>query len=569
MPKLHVDESARLELLADYGVMDTPPDATLDEIVALAAAICGMPIALVSLVDDKRQWFKARHGLAATQTPRDQAFCAHAIAADSDDLFTVTDARKDPRFERNPLVTGDPHIVFYAGAPLDAEGGARLGALCVIASEPRTLTSMQATALKTLSKVVVRHLQAVRADAERAKLHRETDAARETAETANRTMDQFLATVSHELRTPLNAMLGWTRLLRGNQLPDDQRGKALATIERNGVAQAQLIEDLLDVSRIISGSMRLELMPVDLVRVVEAAQEAMRASAIAKGVQLRSLLDETAMHVTGDAARLQQVVWNLLSNAVKFTPKGGRVDIRLDRVGANVELSVTDSGSGIPIEFLTHVFERFRQADGSSNRSHGGLGLGLAIVKSVADLHGGSVRAESEGSGRGSRFVLTLPLLHRMPESVDRVAVPAASESSSDLESPAELRGLRVLVVDDETDARELMVTMLARSGAIVSAASSVSEAMTALAAQTYSVVISDLGMPHEDGYSLIKRIRTLPARYGGKVPVVALTAYARAEDRTKALRAGFNTHVAKPVNPVELFAVIASLVERANDALY
>jgi PAS domain S-box-containing protein len=816
MSKKPTDEAARLRLLADYGVMDTGPDETLDEIVALASTICETPVALVSLVDDTRQWFKAKVGTDAQQTPRDIAFCAHAIAENGDDIFTVPDARKDPRFAENPLVKGEPNVVFYAGAPLVVEDGAKLGTLCVIDQQPRELTKVQTRALEILSKLVVKHLQhrrhvaeegasalqlqavlasiadavmstdvrgrvtfmnpvaerltktksedaigkplsdlieirssnddgstlnpaeraltegrsigvsnhilLVKKDAtqipvddsaapirnlngdltgavvvfhditqmraldaertrleselarsfdlaldllattengyftkvnpalervlgrpaeeilampildlvhpddiqrsldqraavlaggqvrsfearyrrkdgtyrwiswnatsaggvayangrdvtderaiiaDRARLFEEQHAARESAEKAAQAMDQFLATVSHELRTPLSAILGWTRLLRGDQIAEDQRPKALATIERNAVAQAQLINDLLDISRIISGKMRLDLVPVELVGVIEAALDVVRPAADAKGVSLHAMIDPSASHVTGDSSRLQQVVWNLLANAVKFTPKGGRVQLRLVCVESFVEIIVADNGAGIAPDFLPHVFDRFRQADGASTRAHGGLGLGLAITKNIVELHGGSVRVESEGVGRGASFVVALPISSVQPEKAGRAVLdhPKVEGRPLPFDCPPEIVGLHILVVDDEDDAREMLVELLRQCGAVVASASSVAKATAALDLDAPAIVVSDLGMPEEDGYSLIKKIRKSPKT--NKIPVIALTAYARAEDRTRALRAGFNTHVAKPIEPTELLAVIASLVERTSD---
>ncbi|HEX4341592.1 MAG TPA: ATP-binding protein [Polyangiaceae bacterium] len=864
-------ESERLRLLAELGVMDSAPEATLDELVSLAAAICGAPIALISFVDATRQWFKARVGLDVSETPRELAFCAHVIAAESDDVFVVPDASKDPRFATNPLVTGAPNIAFYAAAPLVVEGGAKLGTLCVIDRTPRELTPLQLRSLTTLSHVVVEHLELTRAvaektaaeallvsaldekhhlEAERDELFREREGllaaakagqrlaetdrarlygllmqipaaiavmrgpehvyelmnptfqtivggrahfgqsvreafpelagqqivevldqvfasgepfvgrefpirlvrdagespqesyfdlvcqalrsrgnviegvlafgvdvtnqvltrrrieevseerqhllqardraerelerifetsldflcwsrdarivranqafkdalgwsyedlysrpivdfmhpddlprvmeqrdalqrgepaqrfearyrrrdgtyrwiswsavseqgttfgfgrdvtedralgdarvklleeqghARAAAESANRAMDQFLATVSHELRTPLNAMLGWTRLMRNNQVSDAQRPKALETIERNAVAQSQLIEDLLDVSRIISGQMRLDVVPIELGSIIEAAIDTMRPAANAKQIRLGSVLDPRGGHVVGDAARLQQVVWNLLSNAVKFTPKDGQVAVRLTQAASCVELTVSDTGRGMDAEFLPKAFDRFGQADGGLNRSYGGLGLGLAIVKNIVELHGGTVRAESAGIDRGSSFVVQLPLsLLRVESPSAAVAAYPRIENSAPFDCPPELEELRVLVVDDEEDARELLVAILSRCGARVTTAASVGEAIAAFEAARFSVVLSDLGMPDEDGYSLIKKLRALPLDQGGRTPVIALTAYARAEDRMRVLRAGFNTHVSKPLEPSELLAVIASVVERS-----
>jgi signal transduction histidine kinase/ActR/RegA family two-component response regulator len=567
-PPPPVDEAERLRVLASYDVLDTPPEAELDELVQLASSICGVPVALVSLIDESRQWFKAKVGVTAEQTPRDVAFCAHAIAEAAPGLFTVRDARQDPRFAGNPLVTGDPHVVFYAGAPLVVEGGAKLGTLCVIDTKPHELTPEQARALETLSRVVVRHLELRRVSIERQKLLEEARIAQQVAERANRSMDEFLATVSHELRTPLNAMLGWTRLLRGDRLPEAARPKALETIERNATAQAQLIEDLLDVSRIISGKMHVDALPLELPAVIDSALDAVRPAAHAKGIRLELDLDPAASHVIGDAGRLQQVVWNLLSNAVKFTPEGGAITVRLARSAAKktsgadgvdaVQLRVTDSGIGLEPDMVDVIFERFRQADGTITRAHGGLGLGLAIAKTIVELHGGRIEASSPGKGKGASFVVHLPA----PPAVTAPLAhpPTGMDDHLALTYPPHLRGLRVLVVDDEEDARELLSMVLESCGVVVTAARSVDEALAAVDREVPAIVVSDIGMPGQDGYGFARQLREREPERGGRIPAVAVTAYARAEDRTRALLAGFTSHVPKPIEPAELIAVIASL---------
>jgi PAS domain S-box-containing protein len=394
---------------------------------------------------------------------------------------------------------------------------------------------------------------------ERKTLLDDARAARALAEHASRSMDEFLATVSHELRTPLTAILGWARLLRADEVPEATRAKAIATIERNAVVQAQLIEDLLDVSRIISGKMRLEIGPLDLRSVIEAALDVVRPAADAKGVQLAALFDGHVPDVTGDGSRLQQVAWNLLSNAVKFTPRGGRVEIRLSPADAFVEITVTDTGQGMAAPFVAHAFERFRQADGATTRSHGGLGLGLAIVKNIVELHGGSVRASSAGLGEGSSFVVQLPLGVAHPPSAARPPSERPSSRSAAPASGSGMDGLRILVVEDEDDARELLVTILERAGAIVSAASSAREALAVLERERPTVILSDIGMPGEDGHALVRQIRALGSESIARTPAVALTAFARPEDRTRALDAGFDSYVSKPVEPRDLFAAITS----------
>jgi PAS domain S-box-containing protein len=383
---------------------------------------------------------------------------------------------------------------------------------------------------------------------------------------ANRLKDEFLATVSHELRTPLTAVLGWAHLLRGGQLDEKSARGALETIERNARAQSQLIDDLLDVSRIITGKLRLDVRQVDPSSFIESAIEALRPAAEAKDIRIQKVMDTGLLSVAGDPARLQQVVWNLLSNALKFTPKGGRVQVRLERINSHIEIAVSDTGVGIKPEFLPHVFERFRQADQTTTRHHGGLGLGLAIVRHLVELHGGTVQVESPGEGQGATFVVKLPVvpIYRKENLAERVH-PSARETLPSYECPDRLDGLKVLVVDDEADARELLRVGIGQCGAKVTTASSVQEALEAIEKEKPDILISDIGMPVEDGYELIRRVRALPAESGGKIPAIALTAYARTEDRLQALRAGYQMHLPKPVEMAELVAVAASLIQRGN----
>jgi PAS domain S-box-containing protein len=410
-----------------------------------------------------------------------------------------------------------------------------------------------------------------RAEEERARLleserqaRREAEEARAQAEGASRLKDEFLATVSHELRTPLTAILGWAHMLRSGQVSDDSTLQALETIERNARAQAQLIDDLLDVSRIITGKLRIDARPVDPNSFIEAAVEAVRPAAAAKGVRVQRIMDTGVVSVVGDPVRLQQVVWNLLSNAIKFTPKGGRVQITLERVNSHVEIAVSDTGTGIAPEFLPHVFDRFRQADQRTTRQHGGMGLGLAIVRHLVELHGGTVKAESPGEGQGASFTVLLPVAPVYQRGGQPARVhPAARDTLPTYECPERLDGLKVLVVDDEPDTRELLKAGLEQCGAEVTVVSSVSEALASMRGNPPDVLISDIGMPGEDGYDLIRGVRALPAESGGRVPAIALTAYARAEDRMQALRTGYQMHVPKPVELAELVAVAASLIRR------
>jgi signal transduction histidine kinase/ActR/RegA family two-component response regulator len=391
-------------------------------------------------------------------------------------------------------------------------------------------------------------------------------AARAEAEESSRLKDEFLATVSHELRTPLTAVLGWTHLLRDGRLDEKATAHALDTVERNARAQQQLIEDLLDVSRIITGKLRLDVRRVAPASFIEAAIEAVLPAAEAKGIVLEKSLSPDVSALTGDPARLQQVVWNLLSNAIKFTPRGGRVHVCLEGAGSHAEISVNDTGDGIRREFLPYVFDRFRQADQTTARRYGGLGLGLAIVRHLVELHGGTVRAESEGDGKGATFTVRLPLVPaRKAGDGDGAAVPppSAVETRRAVECPDKLDGLRVLVVDDEADTLDLIKVLLAQCGAEVSTATSSAEALGLFAESTPDVIISDIGMPGEDGFELIRKVRELPPERGGRTPAVALTAYARAADRLRVLRSGYQMHVAKPVELAELVAVVANVVGR------
>jgi signal transduction histidine kinase/DNA-binding response OmpR family regulator len=387
---------------------------------------------------------------------------------------------------------------------------------------------------------------------------------RETRE-AVRARDEFLATLSHELRTPLNAMLGWTQLLRTGDLDEQTSAQALEIIERNTKSQAQLIEDLLEVSRIITGNLRLTMGPVELSMVISAALDAVHPGAEAKAINIEYSHEVGAGLVSGDVHRLQQVIWNLLSNAIKFTPKGGNVTVRLNRSGSYAQIKVIDTGQGISADFLPHVFERFRQADGSSTRRHGGLGLGLAIVRHLVELHGGTVRAESAGENRGATFTVRLPLMAVQPTDDAPNDGDEAGESGAHLPHPVNLTGVRVLIVDDQGDARRLVTAVLERCGAEVVAAGSVREAFDTLDSFDPDVMVSDIGMPGEDGYTLIKNVRQREEGLGRTMPAMALTAYARAEDRHKALAAGFQEYAVKPIEPAHLVSLVAQLAGRES----
>ena len=385
---------------------------------------------------------------------------------------------------------------------------------------------------------------------------------RTLAEAANRAKDAFLAMVSHELRSPLSPILSWAHMLRMRTLDEQKTMRALETIERSARAQAQLIDDLLDISRIVAGKFRLEVRPVDLAAVIEQAVDVVRPAADAKAIRLQLLLDTETGMLAGDPARLQQVVWNLVSNAVKFTPKGGRVQITLERVNSHVEIAVTDTGRGLSAEFLPHVFERFQQSETGSTRSHGGLGLGLAIVRHIVELHGGSVFAESPGVGQGATFTVKLPrmsLARTAGESERRHPTLGALPEPGSLPS---LQDVRVLVVDDEPESNEVVSTLLGVSGAEVRVAVSASDALEQLGDWTPDIIVSDIGMPREDGYAFIAKLHAQPGE-AARVPVVALSAYATTQDRVRIFSAGFKAHVIKPIDPAELVAVVASMAKR------
>jgi len=428
-----------------------------------------------------------------------------------------------------------------------------LGALTVAFTESARRYGPMDLAVAT---VVASHAAAV---IEGARLYREAEAARRAAEAANRAKDEFLSTLSHELRNPLNAVYGWARLIERGQLSEAQTRRAVQIIVRNVDAQIRLVDDLLDMARIVNGRMRLVVRPVDLRDVIEDALEVVRHAAEAKGIRLQSVLEAPGLLVSGDAGRLQQVVWNLLDNAVKFTPKDGRVQVQLQRVRSHVEIVVSDSGRGIPIDELPFVFDRLRQGESGSTRDQGGLGIGLALVRHFVDLHGGSVYVESAGEGQGATFVVKLPLML-----ADLREQPIARRDGPALES-ASLAGARIVVVDDDPTAVELIKEVLAQAGGEVIECRSTDEAVREVARRRPDALVSDIEMPGQDGYSLIRKVRALSPEQGGETPAAALTAFGRPEDRIRSLQAGFNIHLTKPVDPAELTAIVASMIRRAG----
>jgi CheY-like chemotaxis protein len=406
------------------------------------------------------------------------------------------------------------------------------------------------------------------AEEERARLLVREQAARAEAEAANRNKDEFLATLSHELRTPLTAILGWSHLMRSKKLEEAEVSRALDTIERNARSQSQLIDDLLDVSRIITGKLYIDRRPVDLSKVIDAAFDSVRPAAEAKSIGFQTALPADRCLVLGDQNRLQQIFWNLFSNAVKFTPKGGNVKVAVTGVDSRVRVAVTDTGIGINPEFLPFIFDRFRQADGSTTREHGGLGLGLAIVRHLVDLHQGSVEVASEGKDLGATFTIVIPTANQdiIVENGKGETVLYQSGDAPGLDPAGALDGIKVLIVDDEPDSRELLLTILTRCGSDVRCTDSAAQAMQEVREWHPDLLVSDIGMPNEDGYSLIRKVRQLKSKRAKNIPAVALTAYATDEDRLQALSAGFQMHVSKPIEPESFVSSIAAVLARNRD---
>jgi len=463
----------------------------------------------------------------------------------------IPDVTAESNFPRAPVASAEELHAAFAFPIMSGENF--LGVMEFFSHEIREPDSALLATFRGIGSQIGQFLERKGGEEEREHLLVREQAARTEAEEANRLKDEFLATLSHELRTPLTAMLGWLSMLRGGRLDDETSLRALETVERNAKAQAQLIEDLVDVSRIAGGKLKLDVQPVDLINVISAAIDIVRPAANARGVLIEVSQDAALGPVAGDAARLQQIIWNLLSNAVKFTPRDGHVYISLRHVESFAEVEVTDTGIGIDADFLPRVFERFRQAESAVIRSHRGLGLGLAIVRHLTELHGGTVTARSEGEGTGATFTIRIPLA---PEHVTpRKLVPEESQISD-----LRLAGLRVLLVEDEADARELLMLTLRVSGAEVQAVSSVQQALLDLQSFNPDVLLSDIGLPFESGYDLIQKIRALPSDFN-RIPALALTAFATERDRERALASGFQMHLSKPVEPRALIQAIEHLV--------
>jgi PAS domain S-box-containing protein len=413
------------------------------------------------------------------------------------------------------------------------------------------------TVIEDVTERVVREMELNVQIEERERLLASELAARQLAEENSRLKDQFLATVSHEIRTPLNAINGWTQILLTGNLDEPKTRHALDTIQRNVGSQTQIIEDLLDISRIVTGQMRLELQPVNLNESIEAALDNVRPTADAKKIKLVKTIESEATFVMGDASRLQQIFWNLLSNALKFTPPSGRIEVILREIDAFAELIVRDNGYGISADFLPFIFERFRQADGSSKRRHGGLGLGLSIVKNLVEMHGGTITAQSDGENAGTSFAMMMPLLLAA-----KTGAAAGSATGASGQTDAEdMTGIRILIVDDDRDSREMLKFLLEISRAQIMTAANAHEALAKFSTFEPDILISDLGMPEVDGYDLIKQIRALPAENGGRTPAVALTGYAGVEEQRRVLAAGFDVHIAKPVDQNKLLNAVRNLL--------
>jgi len=557
--RLH-ETSVRLTSLLDV-------DAVLREVLQAAMAVQGTGLGLLSLRDPEQPGLRL-----GVQAGLDDEFLRHVEAVPPGGGACGTAYAERRRVvvedtEADPIDAPYREAARKAGfrgchsTPLISRRGDTIGVLSVLFVEPHRPSDRETRLMDLYARIAADSIESARLhqrlqqelEDRRQSLARE-HIARAEAETANRMKDEFLATVSHELRAPLNAILGWSHILRGGKPDEATVARGVEVIERNAQTQAQLIEDILDTSRVITGSLRLNRGPVDLSTVINAATDSVRLSAEAKGVQLAVILDPAARDVTGDASRLQQVIWNLLANAIKFTASGGRVEVRLQRADGQAQITVTDTGEGVAAEFLPFIFDRFRQADSTITRRHGGLGLGLAIVRHLVELHEGIVQVESRGEGHGSSFIVRLSLAEQHVEGV-RIG-PAAGGA------PRALQGTQILVVDDDQDALDMLTRVLTEAGAAVRTAASATEALALLRWIRPDVLVSDLAMPDEDAYSLIRNLRAIERAGGRETPAVALTAYVRVQDRARAVAAGFNVLVEKPVDPEELIAVLAGIAE-------
>jgi PAS domain S-box-containing protein len=575
-------------------------EQVVQTIMDAATELCGAAFGafFYNVVDANKEsyWLYALSGVprdAFAQFPMPRATTVFAPTFRGEGVVRSGNIKLDPRYGKNAPYTGMPAghlpVCSYLAVPVISRTGEVLGGLffghpaqdIFTERSEQLAVSIAAQAAVAIDKArlfqgLQRELEArskaeeaLRASetrlrqviTEREQLLQSERYARSEAERLGHLKDEFLATLSHELRTPLNAIQGWATLLRQKEVTAEDRTRGLEAIDRNVRAQAQIVSDLLDMSRIISGKIHLEVQPISLHEVIHNAIESVRASADAKQIRIRTLLDSSVGFVRGDPNRLQQILWNLLSNALKFTPAGGRVQVILERVNSHVELVVEDSGVGIAAEFLPFVFERFRQADGAMTRRHGGLGIGLSIVKTLVELHGGSVRVKSAGENQGASFAIALPVSHVTEAEVERSQrLPVLADPLEAIELPR-LDRTTMLIVDDEPDGRQLMVRILEGRGAEVTAVAGGAEALELLKQHRFDLLVSDIGMPDLDGYELMRRVRQLDSSRSGPIPAIAVTAYARAEDRQRSLLAGYQMHLAKPIEARELVAGIASLL--------
>jgi PAS domain S-box-containing protein len=575
-------------------------DQVVQTVTDAATELCGATFGafFYNVVDDNKEsyWLYALSGVpreAFAQFPMPRSTAVFGPTFKGEGVVRSSNITRDPRYGKNAPYTGMPAghlpVCSYLAVPVISRTGEVIGGLFFGHAAENVFTErseklavgIAAQAAVAIDKArlfqgLQRELQARRIAeeallasearlkqviTEREQLLQSERYARSEAERLSHMKDEFLATLSHELRTPLNAIQGWATLLRQREVSPEDRTRGLEAIERNVRAQAQIVSDLLDMSRIISGKIHLEVQPISLHEVINNAIESVRASADAKKIRIRTLLDSSVGFVRGDPNRLQQILWNLLSNALKFTPAGGRVQVILERVNSHVELVVEDSGVGIAAEFLPFVFERFRQADGAMTRRHGGLGIGLSIVKTLVELHGGSVRVKSAGENQGASFAIALPVSHVTEEEVERSQrLPVLADPLEAIELPR-LDRTTMLIVDDEPDGRQLMVRILEGRGARVTAVAGGAEALELLKQHRFDILVSDIGMPDLDGYELMRRVRLLDSSRPGPIPAIAVTAYARAEDRQRSLLAGYQMHLAKPIEARELVAGIASLL--------
>ena len=572
-----VTERARLQQLASEQARD---HERLGEVGAIVASTLDRETILQNVTDIATELTRAAFGAFfynATDPKSGDAYMLYTLSGAPREAFAkfphpratavfaptfhgegpvrLADVTQDPRYGQSAPYHGMPpgHLPVrsYLAVPVKGVGGDVLGGLFFGHSEIGVFTEQHerlAAGVAAWASVAL----------ENSRLYAE-------AQTANRMKDEFLAVLSHELRTPLNAIVGYSRLLRGNILSGEKAARGLETLERNAMWLTQIVEDILDVSRIVAGKIRLDVQPVELPLIVDNAVATVQPAADAKQVRVQTIVDPRLGPVSGDPGRLQQVVWNLLTNAVKFTPKNGRVQVRLERVDSHIEIVVSDTGMGIGPDFLPYVFERFRQAEAGTTRRTGGLGLGLAIVRHIVEMHGGTVEASSAGEGQGATFRVRLPLMIVQPEAVEPRREHPRTERREALTGLGDLSGVHVFAIDDEEDALNLLRVVLETAGAEVTTENSPEAALERIAEVRPDVLVVDLGMPGIDGFELITRVRQSPDKGIRRIPAAALTAFARSDDRTKALRSGFEMHLAKPVDPGELVASVATLARRGD----